>query len=53
MHIKAAIMQLDARAYGNAGPEWHPVTEVDAYVVDIANAADADDNGIVNPLIKR
>ncbi len=40
-------------AVSRSGPEWSPITEVDAYVVDIANAADADDYGIVNPLIKR
>jgi len=36
-----------------AGPEWSPITEVDAFVVDIKGAADAGDDGIVNPLIKR
>ena len=30
-----------------------PLTEVDAYVVDIPHAADADDAGIINPLLKR
>ena len=30
-----------------------PVTEVDAYVVNIPHAADADDAGIINPLLKR
>ena len=36
-----------------AGPEWTPVTEVDAYVVTIPHAAEADDAGLVNPLLKR
>ena len=48
----AALYEI-VKSWFIAGPQWMPFTEVDAYVVNIPHAADADDAGIINPLLKR